>query len=137
MVTIEEMIVFVQEQTSAEEVKPESEIGNDLGVDGDDFDDLMIAYQKKYGVNLDEFRWYFHYAEEGSWNSIGASFFKAPHQRVTHIPVTPQLLLEMANKGKWDFPYPQHKLPKRRYDILLNQILFFLFTIYIIYRCAS
>jgi hypothetical protein len=32
------------------------------------------------------------------------------------------MLLDFANKGKWDITYPDHRLPKKRYDILINQM---------------
>jgi hypothetical protein len=43
---------------------------------------------------------------------------------VTHIPVTPALLLEMANERHWDVQYLSHKLPKRRWDMIINQVFF-------------
>ena len=43
--------------------------------------------------------------------------------RVNRIPVTPSLLTEFANKCKWDIKYPNHKISKRHYDSLINQIL--------------
>lgn len=135
--TIDEMVVFVKEQTAADDVHPDREIGNDLGVDGDDFAELMAAYQKRFCVNLDGFRRYFHYAEEGSWNSLGGQFFKPPYERVRHIPITPKVLLDMANKGRWDLTYPEHSLPKRRYDVWFNQLVFILFTVYLFFRCAK
>lgn len=81
--------------------------------------------------------WYFHCGEEGSWNNIGGTFFKSPDERVKHIAVTPDMLSEFAKIGKWNIDYPDHKLPKRRYDILINQLLILAFIIFLIYKWIS
>ena len=86
---------------------------------------------------MDNYLYYFHTDEEGHSNSIGRIFFKAPYERVKQIPVSPALLFESANEGRWLFTYPEHSLPKRRYDILINQIVVVLFIIFVIYKCAK
>lgn len=43
----------------------------------------------------------------------------------------------VARSGKWDIQYPDHKLPKRRYDIIVNQLLVAVFLSILIYKCAS
>ena len=65
--------------------------------------------------------WYFHAAEEIGFG-IGAIFFDPPNYRVKRMPVTPAMLTEFANKGKWDIVYPDHTLPKYRYDLLINTV---------------
>ena len=113
MYHLAEILKFVEEQTGCSEdhVHKNSDIVKDLGCYGDDFDDLLAKFSKNYSVDISSYRWYFHTSEEG--NSIGGSFFRPPNERVEHIPVTPGMLLEFANSGKWDIEYPDHKLPKR------------------------
>lgn len=137
MVELPEIIEFIKCQTGCDKVSEDSDITVDLGVDGDDFDDLVGSFAKKFNVNVSSCLWYFHCAEEGSWNSIGGAFFRSPDKRVKHIAVTPMMLFEFAQKGKWDLPYPEHELPKRRYDILVNRILVIAFIVFVIYKCAS
>ena len=84
---------------------------------------------------MNSYLWYFHTDEEG--NSFGSGFFKPPNERVKHIPVTAEVLLKSANEGKWTIEYPEHKIPKRRYDIIINQILILLAVIILIYKCAT
>lgn len=122
MYLVEELIGFLKELSGADKIKPTTDIFEDILV-GDDFHEMVEKYAKKYSVEMKGYLWYFHTDEENAWNSIGAYFFKPPYQRVERIPVTPSMLTDFANRGKWDINYPQHTLPKRRYDILINQIL--------------
>ncbi len=128
---IDHIIAFIKEETGAEIVVENSDIDYDIGCTGDDFSELMEKYAKLYKVDMSSYLWYFHHYEEG--NNFGNYFFKAPNEYVKHIPVTPKLLLEFAEKGKWALTYPQHTLPKRRYDIIANQIFFLVAIILAIY----
>ncbi len=134
MADLKTIIAFVENQTGSESALPDSDITDDLGVDGDDFFDLVKAFSEHFNVDISTCLWYFHCAEEGSFNNIGSCFFRSPEQRVKHIPVTPLMLFEFANRGKWDIDYPEHKLPKRRYDLVINQVLVGGFIIYIVLR---
>lgn len=93
-----------------------------LGIDGDDAFEFMEKYAETFRVNLDDYRWYFHGGEEGV--NYGSLFSKAPYERVDRIPISIALLLNSANAGYWPADYPPHELPKRRYDILFNQVFF-------------
>ncbi|RYF71727.1 MAG: DUF1493 family protein [Cytophagaceae bacterium] len=116
------------------EVAMDRDIDIDLGCTGDDFHELMQEYSSVFQVDMSSYLWYFHTEEEGQ--NVGSFFFKAPNDRVEHIPVTPQLLVDCANKGRWAVAYPAHKLLKRRYDILINQLLAGLLICFIIYKCT-
>lgn len=81
----------------------------------------MDKYAIKFNVNMETYLWYFHHEEETiGW--FGALFFKTPRQYVSHIPITPKLLLDSANAGYWIVQYPEHQIPKRRYDVILNRL---------------
>lgn len=136
MIEISDILNFLKEQTGSNLVSENCDISNDLGIDGDDFDDLIIEFGKKYNVDISPCIWYFHSAEEGSWNSIGGAFFKSPNNRVQHIPVTPLMLLEFVRAGKWNLQYPDHKIPKRRYDIIINQLLILALIIFMLIKCG-
>jgi hypothetical protein len=133
--TFEEIQKFMVDKLGCEvdEVTQTCDINIALGCTGDDFHELIEAYTKKFGVEkMDNYLWYFHVEEEGHCG-IGSLFFLPPNQRVKHIPVTPRLLLKCANAGRWLVVYPEHILPKYRYDLLINIIPFFLGIILIIY----
>ena len=117
------------------EVTYDCDIVNDLGYWGDDLDEIIDEYSKKFNVDMSTYLWYFHAKEEG--HNIGSVFFKAPDERVKHIAVTPTLLLESANSGRWLVSYPEHKLPKKRYDIMVNQVLVLMIIVFFIYKCAK
>ena len=136
MVEISEIINFIKDKIGADKVSENIDIANDLGVDGDDFYEFINEFSKKYNVDISSCLWYFHCSEEGSWNSIGGIFFKSPDKLVQHIPITPLMLFEFAKQGKWNIQYPVHKFPNRRYDIIINQLLFFFFIVFLLYKCA-
>ncbi len=87
----------------------------------DDLGEFMDAFAQRFGVDLSAFLRYFHTGEEGM--NLGGVFFAPPHDRVTRIPITLRMLREAAELGNWPVVYPQHSLPARRYDILINQVI--------------
>jgi hypothetical protein len=130
-ITEEEIIQFLKEETYEESITSDTDIFNDCGVSGDDSHELIEKYHIKYNVDMSNYLWYFHCNEEGT-GSIGGMFFNTPYKSVNRIPVTPKMLTEFANSKKWKIDYPEHKLPKYRYDILINQILFLIILIWLI-----
>lgn len=137
MADFAEITGFLKEQAGVDEVSENDDITDDLCIIGDDFFDLVKAFGKRFNVDISTCRWYFHTAEEGSFNSIGGSFFRPPNERVKHIPVTPLLLLEFANSGKWNIEYPEHTIPKKRYDLIINKWILIIALAFILYKCAS
>jgi hypothetical protein len=135
MYTQEDIDNFIKQTSGGEVLKPNDDLMNDQGIGGDDFHELIDKYAKTFNVDMAGYLWYFHADEEGGLNSIGSSFFKPPYERVDHIPVTPEKLLDFANKGCWDMEYPPHKLPKRRWDLVINGILFIIFLGWALYSC--
>ncbi|MEZ4951686.1 MAG: DUF1493 family protein [Saprospiraceae bacterium] len=121
MPTLQEILEFVKKQTGVREVHPESDIQLELGIDGDDFEELIVNYSDKFDVDISKFLWYFHFWEEGQ--NLGGIFFAPPNKRVTRIPVTPIMLLKFSNSGNWDLKYPDHVLPSKRYDLIFNRII--------------
>jgi hypothetical protein len=122
MKSITEILEFVKDEVGTGKVAEDSDIENDLGCYGDDFDEFIEKYSKRFNVDMTTYLWYFHTGEEG-FGSIGGLFFKPPNSRVQRIGITPKMLLEFAEKGKWNIKYPEHKIPQKRYDLLINQII--------------
>jgi hypothetical protein len=117
------ILTFLVDFTCQEKITLQTDIFLDLGIVGDEFEDMIDSYAKKFYVDMTGYLWYFHTNEEGADHSLGGSFFRATYERVTRIPVTPKMLFEIANKGKWEIKYPEHTIPKRRYDLLIDNIL--------------
>lgn len=133
MITIEEIIDFTKKELKEKEILSDIDIFS-LGVYGDDMDEFLESYHKKYNVNFDNYLWYFHNEEEISNNfSIGKIFFKPPYDSVERIPITPELLTKFANTKVWEIDYPEHQIPKFRYDVLIDQIIFGGLALIIIY----
>jgi Protein of unknown function (DUF1493) len=124
MTDLADIYAFVQRTSGMRntELTPALDLERDLGITGDDFFELAQAFAKEFHVDMASYRWYFHHAEEVTFNP-GALVFKPPYRRVDHIPVTPALLLHAANVRNWPVVYPKHSLPARRYDLLLNYAL--------------
>jgi hypothetical protein len=123
MTTLDDIYNFLSEEVgiAGEQIRPDTDLYADLRVDGDDFFGLAETFESRFSVDMSSYRWYFHHGEEG-W-SPGGLFFKAPQDRVERIPVTPRLLLESANSGRWLLEYPEHHIPPKRYDLTLNAVI--------------
>ncbi len=109
------------------ELTPECDFRKDLGIDGDDFSELIESFAKRYQVNMNSYRWYFHHREEG-WN-LGALFFKPPYEQVETIGICPQTLLKAAQTKMWPISYPGHRFKAGRRDITFNIFLFIIIFI--------
>jgi hypothetical protein len=133
--TASEMIDFLTNEALLHDLRLEDDLLSDHGLDGDDFHELIDAYQKRFAVDMSGYCWYFHAGEEGY--SIGALFFDPPYKRVKPIAVTPAMLLEFANKGSWSIDYPEHQLPKQRWDIIINQVCIVFFLAMMMYACVK
>jgi hypothetical protein len=121
MTSIDDIIKFLKELTGSAKISPTSDIFDDIGMVGDDFHEMIEKYSAQYSVDMTNYLWYFHTDEERQ--NFGALFFKPPYKQVTRIPVTPKMLAEFANQGKWDLQYPNYIISPKRYDILINKIL--------------
>ena len=121
MLLISDILDFLKELSGTNKIDASSDIYLDVGLVGDDFHEMIEIYSKRYSVDMAGYLWYFHADEEGL--SIGGLFFKPPYRQVDRIPVTPTMLLDFANKGKWDMLYPNHEIASRRYDLLINKII--------------
>jgi len=117
-----EITDFLTEQLGERPLSPDTDLFTDMGVGGDDFDEMMEAYSQQFGVDMKGYLWYFHTDEEGM--NLGGIFFPPPNARVQRIPVTPHLLAQFAQTQSWDLLYPPHELPARRPDLSINRGFF-------------
>jgi hypothetical protein len=92
-----------------------------LGIEGDDAFEFIEAFADRFSVDMSDYRWYFHHAEEGV--NTGSLFFPSPDQRVKRIAITPAILEEAIRSKRWPLHYPPHHLPQRRWDFRLNQLM--------------
>lgn len=125
----QDIIEFVRDLTGVDEINLDTDIFK-LGVVGDDFHELISKYAEEYEVDMSEYLWYFHADEEGQ--NFGALFVKPPYSRVERIPVTPRLLSDFVKMKKWEIKYPEHKIPNKRFDIIINIILVIAFIVLVL-----
>jgi hypothetical protein len=110
------------ERHTCRPVRPEDEadLFGRLAIDGDDGFGFMNWFDETFDIDMSAYRWYFHHGEEGY--NIGGLFFAPPYRRVPRIPVTLKTLIEAAETKRWPIVYPEHELPKVRWDIRFNQL---------------
>lgn len=89
-----------------------------FGIDGDDAFEFMDSFTARFDVDVENYLWYFHHGEEG-WSPAGL-FFAPPYRRVKSIPITTETLLEAIRSRRWPLAYPEHRLPKVRWDAWLS-----------------
>ena len=124
MVQMRDIYYFLNrvEPVLMSELTPSSDLHDDLGITGSDFSIVMHKFEREFNVDMRNYRWYFHHTED---NALGlAGLFKnSPSFRVPYIPVTPHLLLDAVNQGKWPVDYPEHDLSGVRFDITVDRII--------------
>jgi hypothetical protein len=100
-------------------LRDDADVFDCLGIEGDDAFDFIDRFAAGFGVDVNDYRWYFHHGEEG-WN-LGGLFFRPPNGRVDRMPITPVILTEAIRSKRWPVRYPDHWLPRVRWDIRLNR----------------
>lgn len=130
--TIEDVINFLKNQSLVDEIDPQTNICDDIGMRGDDFDEMMMAYAGKFSVDMTDYLWYFHSEEEGSWTSI--SLFPRANEQVKRIPITPTMLTDFANSGKWNVVYPEHKITLTEFNSYFTLLIFIVLIGWIVYQ---
>ena len=129
----EQIDKLIKEKSGLDKFNPNDDLFFDLRISGDDFHELMEEFATTFKVDMSNYLWYFHTNEEGQ--NIGGVFFKPPYNRVNHIPVTPAMLLDFANAGHWQIQYPEHQLPKYRWDMVISYVVFAIFLGFLLYSC--
>lgn len=119
MATVSEMVEFVRDLTGNDKIREHTDIFKS-GCVGDDFHELIEKFSDDYHVDMNAYLWYFHGDEEGF--NIGGLFYKPPYEQVKRIPVTPALLEEISEVGRWNIEYPDHVISSKRRDFIFNQI---------------
>ena len=66
---------FLKEFSRTHKIKFDTDLFENTGIVGDDFQEMIEKFTEKYLVNMGNYLWYFHTDEEGRWTSIGGFFF--------------------------------------------------------------
>lgn len=119
---VDEINALVREHTGTRGVlSEETDLHSDLGLTSLDLDEFLAEFAKRFDVDLSGFLWYFHTEEDGV--SPGRLLFAAPQDRVQKIPLKLALLYQAVELSRWPVDYPEHSLPRRRWDVVVNQCL--------------
>jgi hypothetical protein len=120
VVSIEEDVVaFVADFTRnpVECIKPQTTLFGDLGIDGDDGDEILSAFMRRFDVDMSSCR-PVHFGPEGfvpwaplywlalAWRSR-AEKQSTPESRARLMPITIQDLIDSAKAKRWTIAYDQ------------------------------
>ena len=126
-----ELLAFLQRWSDDQTNLSDScDVFEKLGVDGDDAFELIDAFEAAFGVDMSNYRWYFHHGEEGM--NLGGLVFRPPYMRVKTIPITMSLLLQAIETRRWSLVNPEHTLPSVRWDIWLARVLIILLIVWLV-----
>jgi hypothetical protein len=99
--------VALQAGVPVEKVTLETRLNEDLGVDGDDMDEIVEAFGREFRVDVSGYRWEHHADPEGC-NPLWI-VFRPWWTRVERIPIHLRDLVASAEGGVWAVKYD----PKR------------------------
>ncbi len=103
--------VFLRQYAGTADLPPaEADLFDALGIEGDDAFAFITEFGRRFDVDLEDYRLYFHHGEEG-WN-LGGLVFKPPYGRVNRIPISIALLEKAIAVKRWPVTYPAHSPPR-------------------------
>ena len=134
MVAIADIYRFIQTELEVSEtlLNLDTDLFEVLDLRADACADFMAKFAEKFNVELDNYLWYFHHGEAGL--NLGGYLFAPPYQRVERLAITPTMLREAATKKRWLLSYPDHEIPKRRWDMVINKMILFFVFFYVLNR---
>lgn len=94
---LNEVIQFVSENIGCDpsRLTPDTRLFEDLGIDGDDAEDLMRDFASHFTVDLTGYEHLQHFGPEAGWSPI------AIHPSGLSVPITLVCLAEAAAAGRW------------------------------------
>ncbi len=96
-----------------DKVLPGTTLQHDLGIDGDDADDFLAAFARRFNVDLSGLDFNQHFEGEG-FDPFGCAlvlywlfprWIPSPYP-LRKIPITVNDLIAVVRAGRWLFPYP-------------------------------
>ena len=88
-----------------ERLNPETRIGHDLGVDGDDGVEFMQAFAVHFGVDLADFERSQHFGPEAGCNPLYLLYYYLfAGARSKFVPITLADLVHSVQEEKWRMP---------------------------------
>ena len=99
-----QVIQFVAEWTAVpvSQVREETRLGEDLGLDGDDAGEFMVEFARRFHVDLTGFEFSRHFGPEAGWCPFFSLYFLIRGSGLE--PITVGELGETAEKRAWIGP---------------------------------
>ena len=101
-VTAADVIAIIAEETSIspERIQPQHSLNFDLGVDGDDAEELLRTYMEKFHVNMQAFDFHRYFGDERAFN-IFAYLWQIFTGIEKQEPLFVRDLVRSAQLGHW------------------------------------
>lgn len=93
-----------------------------MGAEGDDASEFLEAFADSYSVDMADFLWFFHYNADEPPSFQRARPVDRDGRSLARIPITPSLLADAANQGRWPLEYPVHRMQVSRWPMRLMSI---------------
>ena len=134
MVAIAEIYRFINAELDVPEalLSSDTDLFATFDITADVCEDFIEKFSQKFKVDLTDYCWYFHHGEAGL--NLGGLIIAPPYKRVERIAITPEILLKSATKRRWKVNYPDHQVPKKRWDMVINKAILFLIFFYFLNR---
>jgi len=81
-----------------------------FALEGGDAEDFLVAYMEKYGVDMSDFRWEFHYIGDEPPGHRRVLPMDANGKVIPFIPVPLDQFVRAAEGGIWHVTYPEHTI---------------------------
>ncbi len=101
--TLDKVISFVSEfcVVNKNKLTLQTQLGNDLGIDGDDAIEFMEAFSENFEVDLTEFEYSKYFGPEGFNPFAYLYYYLFKRDKLKLIPITLHDLVEAAEANRW------------------------------------
>lgn len=137
MYRIDDIIDFIVPLAGLSNLGPDDDLFKQHGIYGDDWTALLVKFKERFNIDMELYIWHYHNREEGGLGLFDPVPY-LPEEK--YIPITPRILLTVANAGYWNIKYPEgaHEQEKNRpktnnvalYIMIVVLILLILFIYY-------
>ncbi len=103
--------VMMKACLSEREITLESDLLNDLKIDGDDYFELIEEFSQRFNIDKSQYRWHYHHNSEGGCNPLFI-FYNPFLKNRTPIPIRIKDLVNFVRKGKIEIQYPEELIEK-------------------------
>ncbi|MFT6683000.1 MAG: hypothetical protein ACJAQV_000150 [Loktanella salsilacus] len=80
------------------------------GYEGDDGDELIVAFSEAFDVDISTFNHVFHYIGDEPPGHRRVFPVDAEEKEIPFVPVSVDMLVHAAEQHKWHYPYPEHTI---------------------------